>query len=233
MKRYTLIGAIAAALAPGVASANLVDYEDLSEGFFGTSFTHSGVTYRDVNNVSGFYADGAPFSAGEPGTTVIIENAALFYGDFAAYGSPVNSMTFGNSFVVGENLSIGALASVFMDFAAISNSASFDIAYYENGPWGDIEYRLDALRNGQVVASDSFLIANGGGRDSAAFRTMSVTGAEFDTLHLYALKNGSYTAPRGMIDNLNYAPVPEPATMATLGLGAAALLARRRRARIH
>jgi hypothetical protein len=229
MKSCALFGALAIVLTPGFALANLVDYEDLSEGFLGATFTHQGVTYRDVNNVTGFYADGVPFVAGEPGTDSIIENATLFYNDFPTYGSPINAMTFGNAFVNGENLSIGALASVFMDFETLANSASFDIAYYENGPWGTIEYKLDALLNGQVVASDNFFIADGGGRDNVAFTTMSVSGANFDSLHLYAMKNGSYTVPRGMIDNLNYAPVPEPATLAALGLGAAALAARRRR----
>jgi hypothetical protein len=229
MKSYALFGAMTLAFAPGLARAVVVDYEDLSEGFLGSTFTHQGVTYRDVNNVSGFYADGNPFSAGDPGTDSIIENATLFYNDFPTYGSPINSMTFGNAFVVGDNLSIGALASVFMDLANHANAASLDIAFYENGPWGGIEYRLDALLNGQVVDSDNFLIADGGGRDNATYRTMSVGGVEFDSLHLYAMKNGSYTVPRGMIDNLTYAPVPEPASIAVLGLGAAAIAARRRR----
>lgn len=229
MKSYALIGALAIALTPVLALGNLVDYEDLSEGFLGATFTHQGITYHDVNNVSGFYADGTAFSPGEPGTELIIENAAIFYGDFPSYGSPINSMTFGNAFVTGDNLSIGALASVYMDFDTLVNSASLDLAYYENGPWGNIEFRLDAILNGQVVTSDNFFIANGGGRDNAAVATMSVSGTEFDTLHLYAMLNGSYTVPRAMIDDVNFAPVPEPATIAALGLGAAAIASRRRR----
>lgn len=218
----------------GTARADVFEnYESLSEGFLGASFSHNGVTYRDVNNVSGSYADGTPFSPGEPGDQVIIENATLFYNDFAGYGSPINSLTFGNAFINGDNVSIGALASVYMDLDELSQAASLDLAYYENGPWGDIEYHLEAIRNGNVVASDSFLIANGGGRDNPTFRTMSVNGAVFDSLHLFATLNGDYTVPRAMIDNLTIqaAPVPEPATLAVLGFGAMALAKRRRSTR--
>lgn len=215
--RLAALAAIFSAAATSAASAAVSTYEDLNEGFLGATFTHNGVTYRDVNNVSGFYPDGAPFGPNDNGNENIIERATFFYNDFPTYGSPVNAMTFGNSFVPGDNLSIGALASVWMDVPAHGNAASLDVAYYENGPWGNIQYKLEAVRNGQVVASDVFTIANGGGRDNATFSHMSVSGVEFDSLHLYGWLNGNYTVPRGMIDDLTITPVPEPATM-TLAL---------------
>jgi len=216
--------------AAGVASADVFsNYEDLSEGFLGAMFVHNGVTYRDVNNVSGFYPDGAPFGPTDNGDQSIIENATLFYNDFPTYGSPVNSMTFGNTFINGDNLSIGALASVWMDLATPGNAASFDIAFYENGPWGNIEWRLEALSGGNVVSSDSYTFSNLGGRDNPTFETLSVNAASFDQLHLYGWLNGAYTAPRGMIDNLSITSVPEPATMTLLGASMLALLTNRRR----
>jgi hypothetical protein len=204
-------------------------YESLSEGDLGPTFAQNGVTYRDVNNVSGFYADGTPFGPLDNGNDLIIENATLFYNDFPTYGSPVNALTFGNAFIPGDNLSIGALASAWMDVAGGGNAASFDIAFYENGVWGGIQYHLDAVQNGNVVASDTFTISDLGGRDNATFRTMSVSGAQFDSLHLYATKNGDYTVPRGMIDNLSISSVPEPTSLALMGIGGIALIARRRR----
>ena len=220
-----LLLAASAPLARGAIST----YEDLNEGFLGPTFTHNGITYRDVNNVSGFYPDGAPFGPTDNGNENIIERATLFYNDFPTYGSPVNSMTFGSAFVDGDNLSIGALASVWMDVPAHGSAASFDLAFYENGPWGGIQYKLDAVRNGQVVGSASFTISDLGGRDNATFQHMSVSGVEFDSLHLYGWLNGNYTVPRGMIDNLSITAVPEPATMAIALLPALALGSMRRR----
>lgn len=226
-----------AVLGASFAQADIFhNFENLSEGFLGASYTADGITYRDVNNVSGFFppsdgVPGDPFTQADLGDQVIIERAVPLFDDFPDFGTPNNAMTFGNTYVNGDNLSIGALASVYIDVPWIGNSVSFNLAYYENGPWGNIEYRLDAIRNGSVVGSDSFLIADGGGRDNATFRTMSISGVEFDTLQLYARLDGDYTAPRAIIDNvaIQAAPVPEPATLAALGLGAAALLRKRRK----
>lgn len=215
------------------ASANadvLHNYENLSEGFLGTTYSADGLTYRNVNDVAGFYADGTPFSDTELGNNLVVENATFFYNDFPTYGSPNNSLTFGDTYIPGDNLSIGVLASAYIDIDEMSNSASLDIAFYENGPWGGVEYHLEALLNGSVVASDSFSISDLGGRDNATFANLMVSGVDFNGLHLYAWKDGAYSAPRGMIDNLNIqtSPVPEPASMAVLACGVAALVRKRK-----
>lgn len=156
------------------------NYENLSEGFLGSTFSADGVTYRDVNNVSGSQPGGEPFGPGDLGDQLIIEDATLFFNDFPTFGSADKVLTFGSAFINGDNLSIGALASVFMDLDELGQAADFDIAFYENGPWGNIEYHLDALLGGQVVATDSYTLANGGGRDNVNLINMAVSGAEFD-----------------------------------------------------
>jgi hypothetical protein len=192
------------------------DYENFAEGFLGTTFSYGGVTYRDSNAVSGFYASGEPFNDTELGNQFIIEDATLLYNDFPSYGSPVKSLTFGSAYIPGTNLSIGVLASAWMDLDVPGTAASLDIAYYENGPWGGIQYVLAAVRSGTVVASDSLMISDLGGRDNPTCATLSVSGAEFDALHLYAWKNDAYSAPRGMIDDLSITSVPEPAALVGL-----------------
>lgn len=226
-----LIAPMVLSLLVPVAHAGVFeDYESFSEGGLHESFVSNGLTYHDLNNVAGFYADGVAFTDTELGRDFIIENATDFYPDFPSYGSPINSLTFGDTYVVGNNLSIGVLASAWIDIDQLSNAASFDMAYYENGPWGGVEYHLDALLAGNVVASDSFTISDLGGRDNPQVATMSVSGADFDQLHYYATKNDAYCAPRAMIDNLSvtYSPVPEPATLGLLAFGALGFLRKRK-----
>lgn len=230
--KLTLASSLALWLAPAALAGGIVHtYESFGEGFLGESFYHNGVTYRDANNVNGFFPDGTPFTPDDLGRQFIIENAGLFYDDFPGYGSPVNSLTFGMAFVPGENLTIGPLASVWMTLDAPATSARLDIGFYENGPWGNIDWVLAAVRNGQVVATDTYTLADGGGRDNPAWTTLSIEGVEFDELHLYSWLNGDYTAARGMIDNLTIGTVPAPGALALLGV--AGLVPRRRRRDTH
>jgi hypothetical protein len=218
-----------------VVSTNLAfadvfhDYENFAEGILGQTVIHDGVTYRDANRVSGFFPDGMPFGPDELGSDYIIEQATLFYNDFPDYGSPQNTMTFGRAFIPGDNLTIGPLASIWMDLDEVGRAVSLDLGYLENGPWGGIEYILEARLNDGVVGSDSFVISDLGGRDNGAFRTMSISGVEFDQLQLYGWLNNDYTAPRGMIDDLSITIVPEPTAVFLLLAGLIAVAAHPRR----
>lgn len=218
------------------ATPFLETYEGVDEDFYGTSWTHNGLTYRDVNDQPGSFPNGETFTASDPltfagmGPYLMVENATLLYNDFPSFGSPVNALTFGYSYVQGDNLSIGALSTAWIDLPTPADAAGFEIVYYENGPWGGIVYHLDALLGNTVVASDTFTIAgdgSGAGRDNIAFNDLSVGGATFDTLHVYATWGADYSGPRGMIDNLAISFVPEPASICFLGAGAA--IASRRR----
>ena len=181
-------------------------YDDLTEGFLGTSLDYNGISYHDVNGIGGVFPDGSTFTPADVGDQLIIENATIFYVDFPDFGSSPNTLTFGTSFVPGNNLSIGALVRATLDLAEPATAASVDLAFYEHGPWGGIEIHLDALSAGIVVASDSLTIAGGGDRDNPITSSLSVGAATFDSLKLYATYEGQPTAPRVMIDNLAVTP---------------------------
>ncbi len=230
MNMTVLLGAFAAVSNAG--SLSVSTYDDLSEAYYGQEFHYNGVTYNQVNNVHGVFPDGNTFEPGSGvnglGDEIIVENATLLYNDFPGWGSANNALTFGSSYVVGDNLSLGAISTVTMTLDSVADFASLEMAYYENGPWGGIVYHLDAFMGGSVVASDSFSISDLGGRDNLAFATLSVDGAEFDSLQLYATFGNDYTAPRILVDNLTINSVPAPSAMALLGLGAMGATRRRR-----
>ena len=224
-----VLGIIAGASAFAGAQTVVSTYDDVTEGFKGSSWTYNGITYSNVNNRDGVYADGTPFASGDNGDQVIVENATLLYNDFPAWGSANNALTFGTSFIPGSNLTIGALVTVDMDLGGVANTASMEIAYYENGPWIGIEYHLDAYRNGALVGGDVLTIGgtDPNARDNIAFNTLSFDGGEFDSLVFYATLNGEYTAPRAFVDDLTVNYIPAPGALAVLGLGG--VVARRRR----
>jgi hypothetical protein len=199
-----------------LAQTVVIDYEGLTEGLQGDPWNHMGLTYSELNNVSGVFPNGDTFDP-SPEDEFIIENAGLFYGDFPSYGSPVNALTFGIAFVPGENLTIGPLSTVTIDLNGPASAAALDLAYYENGPWGGIEFHLDAELNGQVVGSDSFIISDLGGRDNPAIATLSVSAPVFSRLHLYATFGDKYSLPRAMIDDLTLTFSATPVHQSTWG----------------
>ncbi len=191
----------------GVPAVPVVsNYDDLTEGFLGTSYHYNGVNYHDVNGIGGVFPDGSTFTAADVGDLLIIEDATDFFLNFPDYGSSPNTLTFGTTYIPGPNVSIGAFVQATMDLDQPANAVSVDLAYYENGPWGGIEFHLDAYRNGSVVGSNSLTIANGGGRDNATTSSLAISGVEFDSLKMYATYDGQPSAPRLMIDNLALTP---------------------------
>lgn len=227
--RSTLIVCAAAALltAPAMAELVVIDYEDLAEDFYGETFTHKGVTYRDINLVSGVFPDGSTFGP-QVGDVAMIEDASIVYPDFPDFGSADKALTFGSSLIPGDNVSIGRISSVMMDLDSVSDFVSMDLLYYENGPWGGIEWHIDVLRDGAVVGGDSFTISDLGGRDNPAVGMLSVSGVEFDQIHLYATFGSEFSLPRALIDDLTLNTIPGPSGLALL-FGAGVVGRRRRR----
>lgn len=185
---------------------NVSHYDDLAEGFLGTSHYYNGVTYHEVNGIGGVFPDGDTFTPQDVGDLLVIEDASLLYESFPDFGSAPNVLTFGTSYIDGPNLSLGPLVRVRLDLDEPAKEASVELAYYEKGPWGGIVLTLEAWRDGQLVGTDQLVIASGDERDNLATAMLSVDAAEIDALTLRATYNGSPTAPRVMIDNLRLVP---------------------------
>ena len=230
MRSITLLCALAATSAAS-AQPRTLDFDDLAEGFHGETFTYNGVTFSEVNGIGGVFPDGSTFDPDYPGEEVIIENATLFYNDYPTWGSANNALTFGGAYIVGDNLSLGAVSRVTMTLDGLHDAVWFDMAYYENGPWQGIVYTLDAYLGGSLVASQNHTIAGSGdltSRDNIALHTFALDGAQFDSLQFTATFNGQPSAPRILIDDLTLNAVPAPGAAAVMGVAGFAALRRRR-----
>ena len=224
MHKTLVLTAVLGAAAP--AFAQFANFDSDAEGFYGDAYMNGGISFYDCNNVNGFYPDGQAFTPDDLGTQLIVERAVVVFNDFPDYVSSPNMLNFGKSFVNGDSVTLGPIATVSMSAGAAYSAGGFDLVYYENGPWGGIEVTLEALSRGSVVGSTSFTVADGGGRDNPAAVHMFYSGAEFDTMRLFATLNGEYTTLRGLVDNVHFVPTPGVASVAGLGLFG---LSRRRR----
>ena len=54
------------------------------------------------------------------------------------------------------------------------------------------------------------MLSDLGGRDNANYSSLSVSAAAFNSLHLYATYGAQYSAPRGMIDDLDLTSATAP-----------------------
>jgi hypothetical protein len=207
-RAFILVGTVAIC-APG-AAAQLAHFDNETEGFKGETFTSGGITFHSINDVSGFYPDGQPFTPPDNGTQAIIEDSTVAVLQFPAFLSAPNALTFGLAFIPGTNLTIGPLATATMTpVSGPAATAEFDLVYYENGPWGGITVTAEALLGATVVGSTSFVVSDldPQGRDNPAARHMTVSAAGgFDSVRIYSIKNGNYTTIRGLVDNVTMTP---------------------------
>jgi hypothetical protein len=198
----TALALAALAFAAPAIGQTVSTFEGLAEDFYGGTFVHDGITFRDCNNVGGVFPGGDTFVPDDIGFNFIIENSTFFYNDFPTWGSPINTLTFGTAYVNGNNLSLGAFAKCWMDLPQAASSLTFDMAYYENGPWGGIQFILEAYDGNVLVDSDTVTLADGGGRDNIMTNSMTVSAPSFTKVYLRADYNGQFSAPRLLIDDL-------------------------------
>lgn len=112
----------------------------------------------------------------------------------------------------------GDSRSLWMSFVPVVQGFSLDASRSAGSEAGD-SMTIEGWFNGSIVDSDTVVFS-----DINVWSTLSISGT-FEEVHIFG--NGVNHNPFG-IDNVNWNVVPEPASMAALGLGAAAMLRRRR-----
>jgi len=195
---------MAVAMIAGTTTAQTLNFDSETEGFLGTSNDFSGVTVFAVNQNSGVNPDGSSYGPGDYGDQVVIEDANLLALDFSDV-SPDNVLSFGGSFVPGDNLTINLMSQVFISPNTAVDYFAVDLFYYENGPWGGIEVIVEGTNRGSAVVSDSFVISDLGGRDSVTHTRVELSGASFDTVRIYSKNpDGSESVFATVMDNMTF-----------------------------
>ncbi len=226
-KQVSIAAITLASLGSIAFAGGYTGFETPREGFAGSSFTDGGITFYDLNNDSGLNPDGTTYGPGDYGTDFISPNATLAINDYPDVLSGSHALSWGTSFIAGDNLSINIVSTFSMTTDSIETDASMDLLYFENGPWGGITIELLAMLGGEIVNTDSILISDLGGRDGLIGDRLSVTGVEFDSLTVNArYADGTSTVFAGLLDNVTITPAP--GTVGLLALAGTGIVRRRR-----
>ncbi len=177
----------------------------------GTGFVHSlldgGISF---SNVDGGSADQSYFA---------VDNVSGLYTGAAGFSTP-NILTF-NAYMDGPTAAgFGRLKSFDFTTGALASSASFTVFSSYNDP--NETLTLQGLRNGVVAGSATLTIATG----PIATQTLTLGAGLYDSFHVVA---GTPTTGIVFIglDNVVVNPVPEPASVTLLCLGALGLVSYR------
>jgi hypothetical protein len=210
---------VSAALCAGVfavASAGVANFDTKAEGFFATGFVDGGVTFSNLDQY-----------LGSAGTDVFaIDRADGDLGGFTGSGfSPLNVMTFGG-WVPGTGCAFGRMGSFDFSIGGNASTASVDIFSLANDPSTVI--KLQGKLGASVIQTVSVTVPN----DSIIHHlSLSLPTGLYDNFHIVSSSPTNSGASFVNFDNVTVAPVPEPASMAVLGLGAIGLIRRRRASR--
>jgi hypothetical protein len=210
---------LSAALCAGVfaaASANVANFYSMSEGFFATSFTNNGVTFSNLDQYLG--------SAGIDVFSIDRGDADL--SGFSGY-SPLNVMNFGG-WVPGTGVAFGRMGKFDFSIGAQANSASVEIFSLGNDP--NTTITLQGRFGASVVSSSIVTVPS----DSIIHNfSLAVSGGLYDNFRIISNSPTNSGASFVNFDNVtvNPVPVPEPASMAVIGVGIVSLLRRRRKNR--
>jgi hypothetical protein len=197
------------------------NFDSLTEGFVGSSFTDGGITFFDQQPFPTFAIDALGLSATELGPTF----------------SPPNYLNFGGFLAPGPECCIfGGFQSMRMSFGGEASSARLDVYTFINVSSSNT-LALEAYLAGTLVAIDSALISSFEETFvlpppfdfTLGHRRFAVSGDRFDELHLVASGPAELVFPG--VDNV---AIPEPGILELImASGVIVFLTRTRRRLRH
>lgn len=216
-----LLVLIALALGRLIVNATVytANFDDLSEGFYATSFSDGGLTFSDLDER--IPDTPGPYYFTIDGTTA---------GDLPSSFSPPNVMTT-EGYVPGPGVSQGRFGSAWIDFSGVGSSASMDV-FASIPPLGLGDYTqntlsLEAWNGSTMVASVSTTFAQVYTIQESSLVLNNI--APFDRLELVSSGPVDYGVSFIDLDNLSVTAVPEPKGLSLLTVGLVAIICLRRR----
>lgn len=193
--------AVASAAAGGIAT-----FDSFTEGSLGTSFHDGGIRFYNPDN---YTPEGSPF---------ICERAdGTLSGPF--FSNP-NALTL-TGWVQGSQAGYSRVGSFYASVGGPSDYARVEVFYFFLVSTGNT-ISMQALRNGAVVATDSFVVTT----PFQAHRTLEIDGPEFDEIRIVGSGPNEAGAMFALFDNFEIRGVPAPTAALLLVLP---LAGRRRR----
>ena len=189
------------------ATVYTANFDDLSGGFVGASFSDGGLTFSDLDG----RLPGVPLTSYE---FAIQPSTGLP----PPFSSP-NVLAF-NAYGIGGSGAFGRFGSAWIDFSGIGTSASMDV-FEGVPPPGEDSWKntlsLEAWNGSTMVASVSTSFANSSTTQESSLVLNNV--APFDRLELYSSGPVDYGILLIDVDNVSVTTVPEPSELSLLTLG--------------